>query len=140
MDVLTPEQRSFCMSRIRGNGTSPELSLKEACEQLGLEPSQQALLAGKPDLIFPKSNVAVFIDGCFWHGCPAHYSAPSQRQQFWQRKLFANQLRDRSVTEELTEAGWLIIRIWEHDLRNPLSVAMAAHSIWESQQNRLPSH
>jgi len=66
--------------------------------------------------VVPVGRVAVFVDGCFWHGCPRHYNAPAGNEAFWRRKLIANQKRDRLVTRTLTHAGWKVLRIWEHAL------------------------
>jgi DNA mismatch endonuclease (patch repair protein) len=63
--------------------------------------------------------VAVFVDGCFWHGCPKHSTVPATHRPFWKRKLTANKLRDRRVNRTLRRKGWRVVRIWEHDLRNP---------------------
>lgn len=71
---------------------------------------------GRPDFVFPAERVAVFVDGCFWHGCPRHYTAPAGHAAFWRRKLDANRTRDRLVTRTLTRAGWKVFRIWEHAL------------------------
>jgi len=64
-------------------------------------------------------RLAVFVDGCFWHGCPRHYTKPANNRDFWRRKLEANRARDRRVNRELKRLGWRILRIWEHDLRLP---------------------
>ena len=66
-----------------------------------------------------KSGVAVFVDGCFWHGCPKHSTVPATNRAFWKRKLTANKLRDRLVSRTLRRMGWRVVRIWEHDLRKP---------------------
>ena len=71
---------------------------------------------GKPDFVFPRERVAVFIDGCFWHCCPKHFTKPSNNAEFWERKIAANQARDRLVTRTLKAAGWTVVRIWEHSL------------------------
>ena len=69
-----------------------------------------------PDFIFRKSLTAIFVDGCFWHGCPKHATKPKNNRVFWQRKLSANKRRDRVVNQTLRSANWLVIRIWEHEL------------------------
>lgn len=71
---------------------------------------------GKPDFIFPKINLAVFVDGCFWHGCPKHETKPKSNRSFWQKKLRRNKERDRLVTRTLRRTGWRVLRIWEHEL------------------------
>lgn len=82
-------------------------------------------LPGRPDFVFLRSKVAVFVDGCFWHGCPTHYHAPATRSEFWQSKLRRNQVRDSMVTRQLTEAGWKVVRIWEHTIKSDLADAVS---------------
>lgn len=71
---------------------------------------------GKPDFVFPKHRIAVFVDGCFWHGCPKHSTIPETNRKFWRGKLNRNKKRDRLVNRTLRAAGWKVIRIWQHDL------------------------
>lgn len=79
---------------------------------------------GRPDFVFPLERVAVFVDGCFWHGCPRHYNVPVGNALFWERKLKANRARDRLVSRTLRGAGWTVLRIWEHSLKkSPQRVA-----------------
>jgi len=79
-------------------------------------------MPGKPDFIFRKLRLAIFVDGCFWHGCPKHSGHVAKSGAYWRKKLTVNQLRDRMVTRTLRRTGWRVLRIWEHDLaakRNP---------------------
>ena len=71
--------------------------------------------------VFPRAKVAVFVDGCFWHGCPDHYRAPGSNREYWSNKVIKNQRRDEAVDIALREAGWTVVRVWEHD--NPRVVA-----------------
>ena len=71
---------------------------------------------GRPDFVFPVELVAVFVDGCFWHGCPRHGRVPASNVNFWAKKLDANKHRDRLVTRTLKRLGWRVVRIWEHSL------------------------
>ena len=73
-------------------------------------------LFGKPDFAFPQLKLAVFVDGCFWHGCPLHATSPKTNAAFWRKKLAANRTRDRFVTRTLRTLGWRVLRIWEHEL------------------------
>lgn len=75
-------------------------------------------IAGRPDFAFPKSKLAVFVDGCFWHGCPRCYSAPATSKAFWKAKLAKNKARDLAVNRRLRKDGWNFIRIWECKLKN----------------------
>jgi DNA mismatch endonuclease (patch repair protein) len=77
---------------------------------------RQASVFGRPDFIFAKPRVALFVDGCFWHGCPKHATRPKNNRAFWRRKLAANRARDARVTRTLRRAGWRVVRVWEHDL------------------------
>jgi DNA mismatch endonuclease (patch repair protein) len=74
---------------------------------------------GKPDFVFASSKLAIFVDGCFWHGCPQHGRSPTSNTEYWQTKLKRNQVRDRLVSRTLRKGGWSVLRVWEHDLRKP---------------------
>jgi DNA mismatch endonuclease (patch repair protein) len=105
------------MSRIRGKDTKPEHRLRRALWAAGLRYRKHARTrAGRPDIVFPGPRVAVFVDGCFWHGCPDHYVRPRTRAGFWAEKLRANTARDRRQTLELESADWLVMRVWECEL------------------------
>ncbi len=117
-DVFTPEKRSLVMSRIRAHGNkATELALIRIfrANQITGWRRKQPLL-GKPDFIFRQSRLAVFVDGCFWHGCPVHGTMPRNNSDFWERKLAANKARDRLVTRALRAEGWKVLRLWEHEL------------------------
>jgi DNA mismatch endonuclease (patch repair protein) len=73
-------------------------------------------LPGKPDFVFPKLKTAAFVDGCFWHGCPKHVTWPKTRAAFWKAKIEGNRARDRRVNRALRGRGWMVIRVWEHEL------------------------
>jgi len=111
-----PLTRSENMSRIRGANTGPEVALRRALWSLGWRYRLKAPLPGRPDIAFPRQRVAVFVDGCFWHGCPRHYTAPSNNHSFWAAKLAENQARDGRVAAQLKAGGWRIIRLWEHEI------------------------
>lgn len=109
--------RSQQMSRIKGRDTAPELALRRELHHRGLRFRVQRRTEGsRPDVVFVSRRVAVFVDGCFWHGCPEHYIAPKSRQEFWKSKLRDNRRRDRQQDEVLTDAGWRVIRVWEHEI------------------------
>lgn len=109
--------RSEQMSRIRGKDTSPERLLRSALWQAGLRFRLQTRTpSGRPDVVFAKARVAVFIDGCFWHGCPEHYVRPRTRNEFWSAKLRENVERDRRQTIHLETEGWRVCRFWEHQI------------------------
>lgn len=109
--------RSENMSRIRSRGTRPEIELRRALWRKGLRYRLKYDLPGRPDLTFVGQRVAVFVDGCFWHGCPIHYSGPSTRQDFWAKKLRDNVRRDLAVDDALEGLGWRPLHVWQHELK-----------------------
>ena len=113
-------ERSRMMSRIRGRNTRPERRLRQALWAAGLRYRKHAKTpVGRPDLVFVGPRVAVFVDGCFWHGCPRHYVRPRSRTDFWSRKLRENVDRDRRQTLELHVRGWTVVRIWSANYTSP---------------------
>lgn len=121
-DVLTPEQRRLNMSRVRAKNTKPETTLRSALHLRGLRfRIHRKDLPGSPDIVFPRHKIAIFIDGCFWHGCPKHGVRPSTNQKFWVDKIEANRKRDKIASRELRKLGWKVIRIWEHDVKRNVS-------------------
>lgn len=119
-DTLTSEQRRRCMSSVRSKNTAIEMQLRRALWKAGLRYRVNFRLPGKPDIVFPKRKIAVFIDGCFWHGCPIHGSVPKTNANFWEAKIKGNIERDQRITAQLTTDGWLVIRIWEHEIKKCL--------------------
>ena len=115
-DNLTPEQRSYCMSRIKGKDTGLEMRVRSELHRRGFRFRKHVKeLPGKPDVVFTKAKVAVFIDGDFWHG----YRFPSWEHKvsdFWKQKINKNRERDRRNHRKLKEMGWTVIRLWQHDL------------------------
>ena len=103
----------------KSRDTKPELALRSAVHARGLRYRVSAKpLAGvrrTADLVFPRAKVAVFLDGCFWHGCPEHHTVASANAKFWADKVDANRKRDRDTDSRLAEAGWVSVRIWEHE-------------------------
>ena len=118
-DIYSTKKRSEIMSRVRpfGNATTElrAISLFKANAITGWRRRQS--LPGRPDFVFRRSRLALFIDGCFWHGCPEHCVIPATNRAFWSEKLARNTARDLSVCEKLTAAGWKVLRVWEHELR-----------------------
>lgn len=123
-DVLTPAQRSHCMSRNRGTRTSPEERLRKALWQAGYRYRIHHGLPGKPDIVFPSKKLVIFVDGCFWHGCQLHYQAPRNNAAFWAAKIDANRRRDQLVTTMLETSGWCVLRFWEHEVKQDLVVCV----------------
>jgi DNA mismatch endonuclease (patch repair protein) len=117
-DVFTKAKRSEVMSRIRGRGNkATEIAFARLLRQNGITGWRRHLpILGKPDFTFRSNRLVVFVDGCFWHGCPRHGNKPKGNAAFWRRKFSRNKLRDRLVNRELRQAGWRVVRIWEHDV------------------------
>lgn len=137
-DVLTQEQRKFNMSRIKGKNTGPEVKLRKMLYARGLRGYRLHYnLPGKPDIIFTKKKIAVFIDGCFWHKCPICFQEPETRKEFWMKKIQSNVERDEKVNELLKTDGWNVIRFWEHDVRKkPVEIVIKISEILEKSKNR----
>ncbi|MFQ6394776.1 very short patch repair endonuclease [Nocardia sp. KC 131] len=115
----TDAATSARMARQRRSGTKPELALRRELHRRGFRyfvdrapiPGQRR----RADLVFPRLRVAVYVDGCFWHRCPLHATDPKNNAQWWAQKLLDNVTRDRATDSALVEAGWQVIRVWEHE-------------------------
>lgn len=119
MDHLSPEKRSWNMSRIRGCNTSPEILLRKILHRLGLRYRlYQKKLPGCPDIVFPRYKAVVFVHGCFWHrhGCPAT-TTPGTNSDFWSKKFSETIIRDSRNLQNLRESGWRIAIVWECSLK-----------------------
>ena len=127
-DVFTKSKRSEVMSRIRSRGNADtELALARLLRankisgwrrqrEVRIQKSGARIFKVRPDFIFKQARLAVFVDGCFWHGCPKHGTQPKGNRAFWKNKFARNKARDVLVTQTLRRAGWRILRIWEHEL------------------------
>ncbi|MDZ7269969.1 MAG: very short patch repair endonuclease [candidate division KSB1 bacterium] len=106
------------MSRIRSSGNKEtELAMIKLFRKHKITGWRRNYpLFGKPDFTFPQQRVVVFVDGCFWHGCPKHCNMPRNNRAFWKRKLDSNKARDRRVNRILRQKGWKVIRVWEHEI------------------------
>jgi DNA mismatch endonuclease (patch repair protein) len=151
MDIKDSAARSRNMAAIRSRDTGPEMRLRSAVWQGGMRffttPGWQRLtgerLIGSPDLIFPAARVVLFVDGCFWHGCPNHYRVPDSRTKFWRDKLDKNRQRDTAVNCELTTCGWRVRRLWEHQLtvkRLPEAVRQVAATLQQARASNSGSY
>ena len=118
MDPFPPEERRRVMQAVRKSDTAPEMRLRRALWSTGLRYRLRRRISGaRPDLCFLGARVAVFVDGCFWHGCPEHYSAPVHNFAFWNEKLRKNQMRDQRDNRRLEAAAWNVLRYWECEVR-----------------------
>ena len=127
--------KSAQMSRVKNRHTAPEMALRRELHRRGLRyrvnlPLSQ-ISRTRPDIVFTRAQVAVFVDGCFWHRCPEHASSPKTNAGWWRRKLDTNVERDRMTDKALSEAGWTVVRIWEHE-----DIATAADRVEAIVRNR----
>lgn len=127
-DVFSVAKRSEVMSSIRGCGNKgTELALIKLLRRHRLSGwRRHQPLPGKPDFTFAAVRVVVFVDGCFWHGCPKHGNLPVNNRDFWRTKLDANRRRDRMVTRTLRKQGWRVLRVWEHELKKHAEAALVS--------------
>lgn len=123
-DSLTKRKRSEVMAAIHSTGNrATELRFAAILRAHGITGWQRHQpLPGKPDFVFRRERLAVFVDGCFWHGCRWHCRMPKSRQNYWKLKISRNKIRDKTIQGILQEAGWQVHRIWEHSLDEPKSV------------------
>lgn len=107
------------MESTRQKNTPAELAIRSALHRRGLRYRVDQTIPGvtraRPDIVFTKQRIAVFVDGCFWHSCPKHSTTPKSNQEWWVEKLAGNVERDRRHDRELVEAGWRVLRFWEHE-------------------------
>jgi DNA mismatch endonuclease (patch repair protein) len=114
------------MRKVRRRDTGAEMCLRRALWKVGLRYRTNLPVAGAtPDVVFTRAKVAVFVDGCFWHGCPTHYVAPVNNAEFWRKRLTQNQTRDARDTLRLEAAGWTVLRLWECEVLRRTEDAVA---------------
>ena len=121
VDRLSPERRSWLMSRVKGKSTKPEMVVRRLAHSLGMRfRLHRSELPGRPDLAFPRYRTAVFVNGCFWHrhaGCKKATS-PKSKVEYWEAKFRANVERDLRNATELEQMGWRVLTVWECETRN----------------------
>jgi len=122
MDSISPKERSRIMGQVKARGNkSTELKLIKLFKDNGLTGWKRNYpVKGKPDFVFLRQRVAIFVDGCFWHGCKDHCRIPSTNQDYWITKINRNIERDIVTTAIFQERHWKVIRIWEHELKRDL--------------------
>ena len=131
------------MQNTRRRDTPAELALRSALHRRGLRFFvDRPPLRGtrrRADLVFPRARVAVYVDGCFWHGCPQHGTWPKANAEWWREKIDGNRLRDRATDKELARAGWTVLRVWEHE--DPSDAAeRVADAVGRSNHGRSRPH
>lgn len=118
MDLYSSKKRSEIMSKIRGKETGIEVKVRKFIWKKGYRYRKNCTsYFGKPDILLKKYKAVIFIDSCFWHGCRKHYRTPATRKSFWIRKIERNKIRDKEVNLHYKKEHWLVVRIWEHDLK-----------------------
>lgn len=125
-DFMTSKQRSYCMSRVRGKDTTPELHLRKQLWAEGFRYRLHSKLPGKPDIVLPKYKTAIFVHGCFWHhheGCPKS-KLPSTRHEFWAGKIASNKRRDKANQDELAKLGWQVLIAWECEIKRDVHAVL----------------
>ena len=145
-DIFSKRKRSAVMAAVRSRGNrSTELRLIALMRTHGITGWRRgSKLTGRPDFIFPRSTgsglrrakpLAVFVDGCFWHGCPKHGTSPKTNASFWLAKITGNKARDRRVNRLLRAKGWKVLRVWEHEL--PPTLGASARQGAREKERRL---
>ena len=125
------------MSSLPTAGTRPELALRRELHRRGMRFRVNLQGApGRPDIALTRARIAVFVDGCFWHGCPDHAVAPKSNAQWWRTKLDGNIARDRRNDDALHEAGWEVVRVWEH--ASPSDAADFIAGLWRERISERP--
>lgn len=130
-DVFSKKKRSQIMAAIRSNGNkATELKLISIFRANGIIGWRRNFkLPGRPDFVFPRERLAIFVDGCFWHGCKRHCRLPQINRRYWQNKIARNEMRDRETGHCLRKIGWRVLRIWEHSLKAPALVERRIKSV-----------
>lgn len=140
-DNLTPEQRSYCMSQVKGKDTALEVRVRSELHKRGLRFRKHVRdLPGRPDIVFSKARVAVFIDGDFWHG----YRFSSWQHKvadFWKKKIAGNCERDARNRRRLRAMGWTVVRLWQHHLEKDFErcIGRVLSAVYNSQDEASPN-
>lgn len=136
----SPASRATMLAN-RSRDTKPELALRTLLHARGLryrvDFKPLATLRSRADIVFTKAKVAIYVDGCYWHGCPQHYQPSKTNIDYWGPKIESNRLRDERINIALREVGWVVVRVWEHE--NPVDVADAIAQIVARKGDYEPS-
>lgn len=121
-DTISAQRRSEVMRAVRSNDTKIEVLFRKKLWAKGKRYRKNCRnVIGKPDIAFPGKKIAIFIDSCFWHGCPYHCRMPNSNKSYWIEKIKRNKERDKKVTRQLKKSGWKVLRFWEHSIQRDLS-------------------
>jgi len=124
MDTISRQKRSWIMAQVKSSGNrSTEAALLAVMRENRITGWRRGYpLIGKPDFVFPRAKIAVFVDGCFWHGHPQKCRVPKAHRAYWMKKIARNVARDRQVRRALQEKGWKVVRIWEDSVQKQATV------------------
>jgi DNA mismatch endonuclease, patch repair protein len=138
VDNFNTRKRSEIMARVRSSGNaSTELKALQILRRGAVTGWRRHFpIFGSPDFAFPKAHLALFIDGCFWHGCPRCYRAPKSARVFWRQKLSKNKKRDLKVSRQLRKDGWKVVRVWECQLKSPAHLLRLLQKHGQRVKNR----
>lgn len=139
MDMCTKEQRSKNMRAIRSTGSSLESMVTKELWNKGFRFRKNVRkLMGNPDIAIQKYKIVIFIDSCFWHSCQTHGNKPSSNVEYWEKKLRRNVDRDNEVNHYYSKLGWMVLRVWEHEVKNDFKGTMEkiTNFIKNSKQNK----
>jgi DNA mismatch endonuclease, patch repair protein len=142
-DNLKPEDRLKTMQAVRGKGTRLEKRLWAMLAGMRLKgwKKNAESITGKPDIVFTNQRVAVFIDGCFWHGCPyCHRKLPKTNQEYWERKIKRNVALAKLHNRQLRRDGWNVIRVWEHEMSDTTKIKIKILHALENKEQRFENH
>ena len=114
------------MRRVKGRNTSLEMKARRDLHRRGLRYRLAYPLPGRPDIVFVRARVAIFIDSCFWHGCPQHLRMPQSNEEYWHAKIARNIERDKRTNASYEGLEWRLIRLWEHELKESFEACMDA--------------
>lgn len=136
-DNLKPEDRQKTMQAVKGKGTKPERRLWAMLAGMGIKGWKKNVntITGKPDVAFTSQHIVVFIDGCFWHGCPyCRRKLPETNREYWERKIKRNIELAQLHNEQLQQDGWTVIRIWEHEMADIATVRAKILRVIENKE------
>jgi DNA mismatch endonuclease, patch repair protein len=135
----TSKETSFRMAKVRQKNTDAEIALRKELYQRGLRYRVNFEILKKPrrvaDIVFPGLKIAIFVDGCFWHGCPDHGTWPKNNAEFWRQKIETNIARDNDTNERLREIGWTVLRFWRH-IRPTDAADIILKSVLDAKEKR----
>ena len=133
-DNLTHEHRLKAMRAVKAKGTRLERRFSSMLAGMNLRGWKKNVdnVLGKPDVVFEALRLAIFLDGCFWHGCPfCHKKLPSTNRDYWEKKISRNKSLARSYTKKLRKNGWIVVRVWEHELSSAVTMGKLRRRLYD---------